>query len=125
MSEITTPERRSRGWPKGKPRGPRATWAPKAVNVLTKPEIAARHRVLDAIRLLGSMCYGSAWQVSLADDLEVAQRTLRYWLSETHPPPEDTLDKLRELYKRHQVEHARRDRELRALLKLDESSATK
>lgn len=49
----------------------------------------------DTLRIVGEALYGPRWQSEMARDLDVADRTVRRWLSGDAIPPGVGLDLLR------------------------------
>jgi hypothetical protein len=49
------------------------------------------------LRRVGESLYGDRWQTALAGDLQVNERTMRYWVSGTWPIPPNVFAEAREL----------------------------
>lgn len=49
------------------------------------------------LRRVGASLYGSRWQVALAGDLNVSDRTMRRWVSGEWPVPDRAWGELRQL----------------------------
>ena len=54
----------------------------------------------DQLRLVGEALYGDLWQNPLAADLNVSDRSIRYWLSGDRPIPEGIRHELAVLCER-------------------------
>lgn len=57
----------------------------------------ARRMTSDDLAIRGRSLYGARWQTSLAQDLGIADRTLRRWIAGDSPIPEGIESELRRL----------------------------
>jgi hypothetical protein len=48
----------------------------------------------EVLKLAGRALYGERWQVPLARDLGISDRTVRYWVAGNHPRPPDLNQRL-------------------------------
>jgi hypothetical protein len=65
----------------------------------TKPAITP-----DLLRRVGEALYGERWQSALAADLNIADRSMRYWLAGRSPIPPAVRDEVRGLLQANQAE---------------------